>query len=217
MPAPQLPIAKEARIEWTAKKPTDGAIWSESSLLWFADDKARQPGDVILVNVVQRNTGTKNANTDTERSSSVLASIKYWLGLEDDINTVQRGDDGTGTRGTAGWSPVPLVEAETSSEFKGSGETARTDNLTATVSAVVTDVLPNGNLVIYGHQAVTLNHEASVLTVQGIVRPSDISSTNVVASERIANADIRFTGSGVITDKQHPGWAMRAMDWVWPF
>jgi flagellar L-ring protein precursor FlgH len=217
MPAPQLPIAKEARIEWPGESRTDGSLWSNSSMLWFADDKARQPGDVVLVQVVQRNTGTKNANTDTDRSSSFLASIRYFLGMEDDINTIQRGDEGTGTRGTTAWNPVPLVEAKTSNEFKGNGETARTDTLTATVSAVVTDILPNGNLVIYGHQSVTLNHEASMLTVQGIVRPSDISSTNVVQSERIANADIRFTGSGVITDKQHPGWAVRAMDWVWPF
>jgi flagellar L-ring protein precursor FlgH len=218
--APRQPIAQEARVACKAGPKTDGSIWSDAAVSWFGDDKAYRAGDVVLVKVAQKNSGSKDADTDTARSSTMNANIKYMLGLEKKINrlTGYQSPAASTTGGTAGtWDPNNLVDAQTSNAFKGSGSTKRTDDLEATVSAVVTDVLPSGDLAIYGHQTVTLNHEASVLTVQGIVRPSDISRDNTVDSQRIANADIRFTGSGVLSDKQHPGWAVRALDWLWPF
>jgi flagellar L-ring protein precursor FlgH len=119
--------------------------------------------------------------------------------------------------GASAWAPNNLINASSASTFAGTGSTDLTDSLQATVSTVVTEVLNNGNLVIYGHQNVQLNNESSILTVQGIVRPSDIGPNNTINSTQIANADIQLTGSGVLTDKQHPGWGTRIFDWVWPF
>lgn len=215
-PAPMQPVLIQARSTAAPQPASDGSLWTPTAQQWFTDDKARQPGDILLVRVRQSNTGTKNANTDTSRDSSISARIRYLFGFEDKVNSVTGYSDNAAP-GSAAWNPEPLVEASSNSQFSGSGETARSDTLEATVSAVVTEVLPNGNLVIYGNQTVTLNNEASVLTVQGIVRPTDIETNNVIDSQRIANADIRFTGSGVITDRQHPGWGMRAIDWIWPF
>jgi flagellar L-ring protein precursor FlgH len=217
-PQPALiqPVAPQAKVAWASSTATDGSIWTDAHQGLFGDDKAARPGDTVLVRVVQRNTGTKNANTATERDSSISGKIKYFFGLEDEVNKLTSGRGETASA-TGGWDPTNLVESSSSSAFEGTGETNRTDTLTATVSAIVTDRLPNGNLTIYGHQTVMINNEASVLTLQGIIRPSDIGTDNSIDSSRIANADIRFTGSGVISDKQHPGWGMRAFDWVWPF
>jgi flagellar L-ring protein precursor FlgH len=202
---PLMPQAQPAppSVELTA-----GSLWSpETQIPWFANDKAQRRGDTVLVRVLQKTSGTKQANTDTKRESSITAKILYWFGLEDNIGDLAGYDDPNQN----------LIEAQSSREFSGQGSTERSDTLQATVSAIVTDVLRNGNLVVYGHQTVTLNSEASVLTVQGIVRPSDIDDNNSIDSTRIANARIEFTGSGVVNDTQHPGWAMRIFDWVWPF
>ena len=213
-PAPYLPPMAEADPQPSPRlEASDGSIYSASASSLFGDDKAIHKGDVVLVQVVQKNSGSKKADTDTSRDSSISATINYALGLEKDINKVT--DYNMPAGGT--WAPNPLVDASSTNQFTGAGSTTRSDALTALVSAVVTDVLSNGNLVIYGHQTVTLNNESSVLTVQGIVRPTDISPENIVESTRIANANIQFTGNGVISDKQHPGWGTRLFDLVWPF
>ena len=215
--APMRPVAREAQVAWAAPPRTDGSIWSDAAMPLFTDNKALRPGDIVLVKVVQNNTGAKNADTNTQRASTISAKIKYLFGLEKGINKLADYSNKAAGGAAAAWDPNNLVDAESANSYKGSGETKRTDTLVATVSAVVTEVLPNGNLSIYGHQTVTINNEASVLTVQGIVRPSDINRDNTVDSQRIANADIQFTGSGVVSDKQHPGWGMRIFDWAWPF
>ncbi|MCE5231078.1 flagellar basal body L-ring protein FlgH [bacterium] len=203
---------------WKPAPPSDGSLWSASSVNQFSDDKASRRGDIVLVRINQKTAGTKAANTDTSRKASISAKIKYFLGLEDDVNKLtDYTKAGGGTRGTATWDPVNLIDASSDRSFKGEGSTNRTDTLVATVSAIVTEVMANGNLRIYGTQTVTLNNEASVLTVQGIVRPADLDVNNAVGAERIADAHIEFNGSGIVTDNQHPGWATRVFDWVWPF
>lgn len=213
-PAPIIPVMAQADPTPTPDEARgDGSIYASGGVNLFGDDKAMRRGDVLLVQVIQKSSGSKKADTDTKRNAKISATIKYALGLEESINETTNYEMPVG--GT--WDPNPLIDAESSNQFAGEGSTTRSDDLTALVSAVVTDVLSNGNLVVYGHQTVTLNNEASVLTVQGIVRPTDISPENIVLSTRIANANIEFTGSGVISDKQHPGWGTRIVDWVWPF
>jgi flagellar L-ring protein FlgH len=216
--APLEALAAEAQPRPPEAKPTRGAIWTtDAQVNWFGDDKAARRGDTVLVKVVQKTSGTKQANTGTQRDSSISAKILYFLGMEKPINnlTDYSAVDANGAK--TAWNPNNLIDATSSNKFKSTGSTDRSDTLQATVSAIVTDVLRNGNLVIYGHQTVTLNNEASVLTVQGIIRPSDIGDDNTIDSTRLTNANIEFTGSGVLTDKQHPGWATRVFDWVWPF
>lgn len=204
-PKAPLPIMPQADPPPVDIASLDGSLWpAHTNWNLFADDKAIKQGDTILVLISQKNEGIKNATTETKRESKISASIKRLFGFEDEIQKATTGD-------------AELLNIESSSEFSGSGRTERKDDLTATVSAVVIDVLTNGNLVIYGNQVVQINNEASVLTVQGIVRPSDISPENTIESNRIANANIEFDGSGVVTDKQHPGLGMRVFDWVWPF
>ena len=110
-----------------------------------------------------------------------------------------------------------LLNASASSKFDGSGSTTRKENLNATIAARVTDVLANGNMLIEGRRNVLVNQEDQIIILTGMVRPRDITPDNMVNSTFIANARISYSGKGIISDRQQPGWLMGIIDKVWPF
>ena len=93
----------------------------------------------------------------------------------------------------------------------------RTERLVATVPAVVKKVLPNGNLFIEGHRVVLVNSEEQHFYVSGVIRPIDIDGDNSVKSSLVADAEIEFTGRGVMTENQQKGWMQKYLGWIWPF
>jgi flagellar L-ring protein precursor FlgH len=99
----------------------------------------------------------------------------------------------------------------------GQGETTRSSYLNAFITAEVIDKTPSGNLVIRGSRQVQVNNENQFINIQGIIRPFDITSNNIVLSTAVADARIELTGQGVVSDKQRVGWMTRILDWVWPF
>ena len=109
------------------------------------------------------------------------------------------------------------MNASVSSKFAGSGSTTRKENLTATITARVIDVLANGNMLIEGRRNVLVNNEDQIIILTGTVRPRDITPDNLVNSTLIADARIAYSGKGIISDRQQPGWLMGIMDKVWPF
>ena len=110
-----------------------------------------------------------------------------------------------------------LIDASASSKFDGSGSTSRKETLSATISAKVVDVLPNGNLKIEGRRNVKVNNEDQIVTVRGTIRQRDISAENTINSIFIADAQISYSGEGIISDRQKPGWLMNLVDLLWPF
>ena len=111
----------------------------------------------------------------------------------------------------------PLMQSSSSSSFEGDASTNRSGSLTARISCLVTHVYPNGNLRIYGSEAIAINNERSILTVEGVIRPADITWSNTVLSTQIADARIEYTGRGVVSDLQRPGIFMRGFAMFWPF
>ncbi|MCS6896884.1 MAG: flagellar basal body L-ring protein FlgH, partial [Nitrospira sp.] len=103
------------------------------------------------------------------------------------------------------------------SKFGGKGATSRAGTLTGTISAIVTEVLPNGDLRIEGRREVTVNNEKQLMTISGVVRRVDVDTKNTVLSSAIADAKIEYSGLGVLDDVQHPGWFVRILDWIYPF
>lgn len=183
---------------------SSGSIWQESSASLAEDFKARRRGDIVTVVIAEQASATKEATTGTKRETGVSAAIPNFMGIE--------------TTALANYLNLNnLVNATTSSKYDGSGSTTRKDVLSATVSARVVDVLPNGNLRIEGQRSVRVNNEDQIMMLEGTVRPRDISQDNMISSAMIADARITYSGNGIITDRQQPGWLMNLVDKVWPF
>jgi len=180
---------------------TEGSLWRAdlSRNFYFQDTNASHVGDIVTVRVVENAKGSKDAKTKSGRSSTLSASTTAFLGIP------------TATTGKF------QAGADFSNSFDGSGSTSRSGTLTADVTAVVTAVLPNGNMVIEGRREVSINSEKEFISLRGVIRPEDIGPGNTILSTFIADAKIEYTGHGVLNDKQRPGWLIRILDWIWPF
>lgn len=187
----------------------EASLWRDNASLneLFMDPRARKVGDIVTISIVETSSASNNAETDTARSSSVSMSIKNLLGLESN----DRFPSGSG------FDPFGSITGTTNNTFQGTGETKRSGELAASITARVTEVLPNGNLKILGKREITINNERQYLALTGIIRPRDISSSNVVLSTYISDAKIAYTGAGIVSDRQNPGWLARVLDSVWPF
>ncbi len=181
-----------------------GTLWNGDEGNWLADIKARRVGDIVTVTIEEQASASKQATTDTDRSSSMSAGISSLFGLE---RTAEKNNI----------TPSSLVEANFENEFSGGGKTTRSENLVATLTTQVVQVYPNGNLKIRGGKSVTVNNENQIIYLTGIVRPYDITADNTIDSGNILYAQITYTGKGSISDKQKPGWLMRILDNTWPF
>jgi flagellar L-ring protein precursor FlgH len=183
-----------------------GSLWTETRGSLFGDIKARQVGDILTVAIFEQATASREATTSTGRSSTNNAGITNFFGLEADLANWHRALD-----------PTKLINTSYENDFKGTGSTSRKEDLVATLTTRVVEVYPNGNLRIEGGKTVTVNNEDQIIVLTGIVRPSDISPQNIVSSKFVLDAKIAYTGKGVISDKQKPGWMVRILDNIWPF
>ncbi len=203
---PKASESHKTRAEDRARE--SGSLWSDDTdrnILYY-DRKARAIGDLITVRIVEASQATRSASTSLDRASEIEAGVSALFGLESRVAEAR-----------PGIKPSALLGASTGSGFKGDAETTRSGSLTATITARVIDELPNGNLVIMGQQEVKINNELQVLTIRGIIRPQDIQINNEIASTYIADSKIEYTGVGVLSEKQKPGWLTRTVDRVWPF
>ncbi len=190
------------------EKPTDGSLWTSSAASMFNDQTARHVGDIVTVTIAEQASASKQAKTNTGRTSDMSAAIPTFFGLE-------------GSRFLSNQSnpvvPSNLVKAQFSNSFAGEGTTSRSEELKASLTTQVVETYPNGQLKIRGGKEVMVNDEVQVIYLTGIIRPQDIAADNTIESSHILNARISYTGKGAISDKQKPGWAMRIIDNIWPF
>jgi flagellar L-ring protein precursor FlgH len=196
--------ALDQQIEKPRVSYANGSLWQGSGGGLVEDFKARTKGDILTVVISETASASKEATTGTSRASEVAAGIPNLMGLEK--SGISKYMDLT-----------KLLNASASSKFDGSGSTMRKENLNATIAARVIDVLANGNLLIEGRRNVLVNHEDQIIVLTGMVRPRDITPDNMVNSTFIADARISYSGKGIISDRQQPGWLMGVLDKVWPF
>jgi flagellar L-ring protein precursor FlgH len=194
--------------EEKAVKPSPNSLWRDSRSL-FEDARARGLNDLVTIKIIESATASKKAETATSRDSSMDAGIDKLFGMPLNFNK-----DNFFGKGNAF---SPEVKGSMKNDFKGKGETTREGSLVATITAKVVEVLPNGNFVIESRKEITVNKETQILVLRGVIRPEDIGSDNTVLSTYVADAQMFFTGKGVIQDKQSQGWLVRIMDKVWPF
>jgi flagellar L-ring protein precursor FlgH len=192
MPAPQPAVYQP------------NSLWRTGSRAFFKDQRAHQIGDILTIAV--------NINDQANWQNETLRSRK---------NTEDSGIDNFFGKPKVPImnTPVPtrIFTGDSTSLSDGKGTIARTEAVTTNVAAVVTQVLPNGNLVVEGKQEVRVNFEIRELIVAGIVRPEDIQSDNTIDSSKIAEARIAYGGRGQITDVQQPRYGQQVLDVLLPF
>ncbi len=195
---------EEIRMPQEQKK-TAGSLWSTNETSIFSDYKAKNVGDIIVVTIAEKDSATKEASTATGGTSTYGAGISNLFGLE------------KSTAITKNMTPGSLVNTNFNNGFNNDAKTARNGTLTAQLSVQVIGLYPNGNLKIRGGKEVMVNNEIQIVYITGIIRPVDVTAANTVDSNKILNARISYTGKGVLSDHQGPGWLGRTLDNVWPF
>jgi flagellar L-ring protein precursor FlgH len=164
---------------------TPGALWSPTARLadLAGDVRARQVHDLVTVLVVESASAIAQGTTKTSRQSSVKAGVNALGGVKNPNGPL-----------------VNLAQTNMASQLDGQGATSRSTQLSTTLSARVTHVLPNGYLVLEGSKDVVVNSERQVVTVRGVVRPADLSTGNLIRSDQIAQLELKVNGKGVVGD-----------------
>lgn len=171
---------------------SSNSLWQSGAHQFFTDPRASKIGDILTVNISINDNASLNNSSARKRSSTQSGGVGNFFGLEQAL----------GRALPAGYDPANMVNTNNSGDFSGTGSVSRQEKITLTVAAVVTQVLPNGNLVVAGRQEVRVNNEVRELLVSGIVRPQDITSANLVQHSQMAEARISYGGRGQLTQYQ---------------
>jgi flagellar L-ring protein precursor FlgH len=168
------------------------SLWRTGARAFFNDQRASRVGDILTVQIdIDDSAKTTNATTSS-RTSGMKAGVPHLLGLESTLGKILPG----------GYDPANALETSSTTSNAGAGQVSRSEKISLTIAAVVTGVLPNGNMMIQGTQEVRTNTDLRQLTVAGIVRPEDISSANTIRHTQIAEARISYGGRGDISRVQ---------------
>jgi len=183
------------------------SLWQAGSRTFFNDQRADEIGDILTVNINITDSARVSNSTQRTRSNDESAGLPSFFGLETLLDDFL----------PEAVDPENLASASSSTSQNGSGDIDRSESVNLTVAAVVTQLLPNGNLVIAGRQEVRINYEVRELLVSGIVRPEDISSDNTIQHTQIAEARISYGGRGHISRLQKPRYGQELYEIVFPF
>lgn len=219
MTAIENPILKQEYTPVSLPMPTPGierpgvnSLWQPNRSTFFEDQRAGNVGDILTVLIQIDDQAELENETERTRSASEAAGIPGFLGFEDNIDALLPGDSEIDDTRLD-----ELVDVTTDSSHSGEGTIEREEEIDLRMAAIVTQVLPNGNLVIYGTQEVRVNFEKRVLQVTGIIRSEDISINNTINHDQIAEARIIYGGNGQITDVQQPRYGQQVYDILFPF
>lgn len=197
MPMPQVEtIVKEKNSLWASNRQT-----------FFKDQRANNVGDILTVMIDIKDKADLKNESERNRNSDENVGLNSLLGIESQLTKVLP-ETVTGAN---------LVDATSDSRFKGTGKTKREEKVEMKLAATVTQILPNGNMLIQGRQEVRVNFEKRILELAGIIRPEDISTENSIPYEKIAEARISYGGKGQITDFQQPRYGQQVYDILFPF
>ncbi len=196
MPEPEPQVAAGAN-----------SLWRSGARGFFRDQRARRVGDILTVNVTINDKAELSNTSRRTRANSDTMGLTNLLGLENKLDKIL----------PTPINPSSLVDAESSMQNRGVGETEREETVRLNVAAVVTQVLPNGNLVVEGRQEVRVNFEVREVIVAGVVRPEDITPRNTVPHDKIAELRVAYGGRGQLTDVQQPRYGAQVLDILLPY
>ena len=196
----QMPMPKPETASYNAN-----SLWRNGSRAFFKDQRAARIGDILTITVNFTDKANMANESQRSRTSKEDSGITDFAGSK------------LLTGNAAKVLPGKLLVTESAGSYDGKGSVVRQENLQTNVAAVVTQLLPNGNLVVEGKQEIRVNFEIRELIVAGIVRPEDIQSDNTIDSSKIAQARIAYGGRGQITDVQQPRYGQQVTDILLPF
>jgi flagellar L-ring protein precursor FlgH len=183
------------------------SLWRPGSRAFLKDQRASEVGDILTVVIEIEDDASISNSTNRSRTAGEDASAASILGYEASLAQVF----------PSAIDPTSLIDLDSSSNTQGAGSVNRDESINLRVAVLVTQVLPNGNLVIAGRQEVRVNFEVRELQVAGLIRPEDITSSNTIDYDQIAEARIAYGGRGQITDVQQARYGQQLYDIFWPF
>lgn len=189
------------------------SLWSSDRITFFKDQRAKNIGDIITVMIDITDEASMENGTARSRSGNEDANLGRILGFEQSLDKVLPSaiSDATGALNPS------LAAFGSDSNHSGNGTTEREEDVKLEIAALITQILPNGNMVINGRQEVRVNFEKRILQIDGVIRPEDISTSNTVPHNRIAEARIVYGGEGQLTDVQQPRYGQQIYDIIFPF
>jgi flagellar L-ring protein precursor FlgH len=198
---------EERRRSQHAHMRKTNSLWQPGSTKFFRDSRAWKVGDIIRIVVEIKDNASLNNSTQQNRNGSDSMGVPNLLGKEKAIKanlpTTAKLDS--------------LIKTNSNRAHSGSGTISRKEDVKTEIAAVVNKVLPNGNLVVQGHQEVRVNYELREIKVAGIIRPKDITSDNSIRTNQMAEARISYGGRGVVSDVQRPRTGSQVIDIISPF
>lgn len=202
------PLNSAYNFELDPEVPKQGAsLWKAGARTFFRDQRARSVGDILKVVVTINDSAKLNNQTQTARNETGKSAAPNFLGLEKSIMDYV----------PPAFDPTKLINLSGADNNSGVGKIDRKESINTTIASTVIKILPSNNLVIRGSQEVRVNNEVREVTVEGIVRPEDISADNSVALDQIAEARVSYGGRGNLSDYQQPRYGKQVIDALSPF
>jgi len=183
------------------------SLWRPGSRAFLKDQRASEVGDILTVVIEIADDASITASTNRTRTAGEDSSMTSLLGYEGSLAAIL----------PEAVNPLSLIDLDSSSSSTGAGSVARDEEINLRIAALVTQVLPNGNLVIAGRQEVRVNYEIRQLQIVGMIRPEDITSANIIRYDQVAEARISYGGRGQVSDVQQPRYGQQIYDILWPF
>lgn len=187
---------------------TANSLWQPGSRAFFRDQRAARVGDILRINIEINDKAQLNNKTNRGRNSTENVAAPTLFGYEKKLKYLSPGNPETN---------VPMFDLTSDTSTTSDGKIDRKEKIRTQIAALVTQVLPNGNLVIEGSQEILVNYEIREVAINGVIRPQDINSDNTIESNQIAQARITYSGRGQISDVQQPRWGQQLIEVLSPF
>lgn len=191
------------------------SLWRAGSRSFFKDLRATRVGDILTVLVTIDEKGRLSNDTQQKRTGSDSSSIGNLFGLQTYLKDIF--PEAINSNSTNANNAGNVLSLDNTSTTRGTGNISRQEQINTRLAAVVTQVMPNGNLVIQGRQEVRVNFELRELQLVGVIRPEDVSPSNTIKLEQIAEARVSYGGRGHIMDLQQPRYGSQLLDVILPF
>ncbi len=192
--APAIPLVKNNNVQ----QPQTGSLFSATNASFlYSDRTASRIGDLLTVNLNESTNASKNADTEIKKKDANTLAPTISARIP-----------------SYGGNPISFA-LDTASQFKAESDSAQANSLNGTITVSVSQVLPNGNLMIKGEKWLTLNQGNEFIRITGIIRPEDISTDNTISSTRVANARITYSGTGALEDSNKKGWLSQFFSSSW--